>query len=199
MKMKIITNGLPIIICLVINLTAQGQTAKPADAMTQMLDYSRPGLNHAALGKIAGTWSFQDAKLAFVKGTLVRKAIFNGRFYSVEITGGKLPVPIADGQMKEENYQSLQTEGFDNPKMKYVTTSINNHIGSDIQFQTGTFDLVKNTFTYEWEDEVIKGQLTKNRRVLIIKDKQHYVEEYYEWQKGTFVKVRELDYTKTGD
>ena len=64
--------------------------------------------------------NFQDTKLAFVKGTLMRKAIFNSRFYSVEVTGGKLPVPIAGGQMKEENYQSFQMEGFDNVPQKIL-------------------------------------------------------------------------------
>jgi hypothetical protein len=48
--------------------------------MTKLLDYSRPGKEHAALGQLAGNWNFQDTKLAFVKGALVRKAIFNGRF-----------------------------------------------------------------------------------------------------------------------
>jgi hypothetical protein len=66
-----------------------------------MIDYSRPGTNHELLSKIAGNWSFQDAKLAFVKETLTRRPIYNGRFYSVEMIGGKHPVPVANGQMKE--------------------------------------------------------------------------------------------------
>jgi hypothetical protein len=111
------------------------------------------------------------------------------------MTGGKLPVPVADGRMKEEFYQSMQIEGFDNPKMKYVTTSINNHIGSDIQMQTGTFDPAKQAFTYEWENEPIPVQTNKNRRVLTIIDAGHYTEVFYELRNNEFVKVRELDYT----
>jgi hypothetical protein len=173
------------------------QAPKQPDTMTQLLDYSRPGTAHAQLGKLAGTWLFQDAKLAFVKGTLVRKPIYNGRFYSVEMTGGKLPVPVAEGKMKEDFYQSMQIEGFDNPKKKYISTSINNHIGSDIQMQTGTFDPAGQAFTYEWDDELIPGQAQKNRRILTIQDATHYKEEFYEMQGNAFVKVRELDYTKT--
>ncbi|MDB5146729.1 MAG: hypothetical protein JWQ57_749 [Mucilaginibacter sp.] len=182
----------------VIGLSAasMAQASKQTDTMDKLLDYSRPGQAHAALGKLAGTWSFQDAELAFVKGTLVRKPIYNGRFYSVEMTGGKLPVPVADGKMKEEFYQSIQIEGFDNPKMKYVTTSINNHIGSDIQIQTGTFDQAKQAFTYEWDDELIPGQTNKNRRVLTINDANHYTEVFYDLRNNEFVKVRELDYTR---
>jgi hypothetical protein len=172
------------------------QAPKQADTFTQLLDYSRPRAAHAELAKLAGTWSFQDVELAFVKGTLVRTPIYNGRFYSVEMTGGKLPVPVADGKMKEEFYQSMQIEGFDNPKKKYIATFINNHIGSDIQMQTGSFDPAKQAFTYEWDDELIPGQIKKNRRVLTIIDASHYKEEFYEMQDKEFVKVRELDYTK---
>ena len=101
----------------------------------KMLDFSRPGSNHVLLGNLSGTWKFQDAKLSFVKGTLIRKSIYNGRFYTVEIKGGKLQVPVKDGKMKEENYQGMQIEGYDNGKMKFVVASINNHIGSDIEMQ----------------------------------------------------------------
>ena len=79
-----------------VNFATYAQAPKQPDTMTQLLDYSRPGNAHAQLEKLAGTWLFQDAKLAFVKGTLARKVIYNGRFYSVEMTGGKLPVPVAD-------------------------------------------------------------------------------------------------------
>lgn len=187
---------LSFVLAMVLSVASMAQAGKQPDTMDKLLDYSRPGQAHAALGKLEGIWSFQDAKLAFVKGTLVRKQIYNGRFYSVEMTGGKLPVPVADGKMKEEFYQSMQIEGFDNPKMKYFTTSINNHIGSDIQMQTGNFDSAKQVFTYEWDDELIPGQTQKNRRILTINDANHYTEVFYELRNNEFVKVRELDYTR---
>lgn len=162
----------------------------------QLLDYSRPGKNHALIGKLAGTWNFQDAKLSFVKGTLTRTPIYDGRFYRVDILGGKLQVPVADGKMKEENYQGMQMEGFDNGTMKFTTTSINNHIGSDIEVQTGTYDSTTKSFTYESETELIAGKKTHNRRILKMIDNNHYSEDYYEDQNGTMVKVRTLNYTK---
>ncbi|MXV49463.1 DUF1579 domain-containing protein [Pedobacter sp. HMF7647] len=172
---------------------------KGNEQMNQMLDYSRPGNNHALLNQLVGTWNFQDAKLSFVKGTLVRKPIYDGRFYSVEITGGKLPLPIANGKMKEDNYKSMQIEGYDNTRMKFYTTSINNHIGSDIQMQIGDYDATKKEFTYDWDSELIKGQPKKNRRVVKILDSSHYVELYYEEQANQYIKVRELDYSKSGE
>ncbi|WP_114941758.1 DUF1579 family protein [Mucilaginibacter endophyticus] len=175
---------------------AIAQAAAQPDGMDKLLDYSRPGMAHFQLAKLAGSWAFQDAKLSFVKGVLVRKPIYNGRFYQVEMTGGKLPVPVADGKMKDEFYQSMQIEGFDNARGKYFTTAINNHIGSDIQMQTGSFDPATHTFTYEWDDELIPGQTGKNRRVLTINDPNHYTEVFYELRDGNFVRTRELDYTR---
>src|SRR3569833_1404599 len=132
-------------------------------AFNKMLSFSGPGRGHEALGRLAGTWAFQDAKLAFVKGTLTRKPMYEGRFYTVEITGGKLMIPVANGQMKEANYQGTQIEGFDNVKAVYTTVSVNNHIGSDIQMESGKFDTVSATFTYERDSELIPGSPVKNR------------------------------------
>jgi|GEM_PF-4403684 len=46
---------------------------KQDSTMEELLNYSRPGNNHTLLGQLAGSWNFKDAKLAFVKGTLIRK------------------------------------------------------------------------------------------------------------------------------
>lgn len=178
--------------------TKASSQQKQSEQITQMLDYSRPGKNHTLLGQLAGSWNFQDAKLPFVKGTLVRQPIYEGRFFSVEITGGKLQLPVSDGKMKEDNYKSLQIEGYDNPRMEFFTTSINNHIGSDIQYQIGVYDAKEQKLIYEWDSELIKGKSQKNRRVITIIDGNHYTETYFEQTSGQFVKVRELNYTKSG-
>jgi hypothetical protein len=115
----------------------------------------------------------------------------------VEITGGRLQVPVAEGRMQEENYQSQQLEGYDNAQMKFVTTSINNHIGSNIELQSGTYDAAAKVLTYEWESELIQGQPKRNRRELKIIDSNHYTEVYYEVQNGKAVQVRALEYTRS--
>jgi hypothetical protein len=167
------------------------------DTFKQMLDYSRPNKNHKLLASLTGTWTFQDKNLAFVKGSIVRKSIYDGRFFIVETIGGKLQSPIADGKMKEVNYQGMQIEGYDNVKMKFVSASISNHLGSDIDVQIGTYDSATKVFTYNSESEPAPGTKIKNRRVLKIEDKDHYTEEYYEEQNGIEAKVRELNYTRT--
>jgi hypothetical protein len=169
------------------------------DVMKQLLAFSAPGKQHLLLADLAGNWAFQDQKLAFDKGKIVRKQVYDGRFFIVEITGGKLQVPVGDGMMKEENYQSMQIEGYDNPKAKFVTMSINNHIGSDIEMQTGSYDAKTKVFTYDWDTELVPGVRTKNRRLLRILDKDHYTEEFFEIRNNSPVKVRELDYTRVSE
>lgn len=170
--------------------------AAKEETMRQLLDFSRPGSNHALLGSLVGTWNFQDAARPFVKGTVRRTPLYEGRFYTVATTGGKLQIPVADGKTKEENYQGMQLEGYDNGRRQFITMAINNHIGSDIASQVGTYDAARKAFTYEWESELIPGLKQKNKRVLRIIDPSHYAEDYYEIRNGTEVKVRELVYTK---
>lgn len=180
------------------SVSTYAQTSSKAknDTLTLMIELSRPNNNHQILEALSGNWQFQDARLSFVKGTLTRKPVYDGRFYEVNITGGVLQVPVADGKMKSDNYKSMQLEGYDNGQKLYVTTSVNNHIGSDIQFQTGTYDASSHSFTYYWESELLPGNKVYNKRNLKVVDATHYTEEYFEKRNGTFVKVRELDYTK---
>ncbi|HEY0272338.1 MAG TPA: DUF1579 family protein, partial [Chitinophaga sp.] len=109
--------------------------------------------------------------------------------------GGKLQLPVAAG-MKEDNYRSFQLEGYDNVRKTFVTISVNNHIGSDIQEQTGSYDAARKQLSYEWDSELLPGKKTRNRRIITMVDATHYPEEYDEFRHGSFEKVRQLDYTR---
>jgi hypothetical protein len=43
------------------------------DMMKQLFAFSAPGKQHLLLADLVGDWAFQDQKLAFVKGKIVRK------------------------------------------------------------------------------------------------------------------------------
>jgi hypothetical protein len=173
-----------------------GSKTSQEQELQQLLAFSRPASPHALLGKLVGTWHFQDVARSFVQGTLRRTPLYSGRFYQVDLTGGKLPLPVADGKMLEAPYQCQQLEGYDNGRRQFVTTSINNHIGSDIELQTGTYEAATQSFTYEWEDELVPGQKQRHRRVLRVLNATQYAEDYYDLQNGVATKVRELRYTK---
>ena len=187
---------LVLLVSLFVILPGVARSQQKNDTLTQLLDYSRPGEAHHRLAAIEGNWNFQDVKRAYVKGVLVRRAIFDGRFYSVEITGGKLPLPVANGMMKEDNYRSLQWEGYDNARKIYTATSINNHIGSEQQVQQGTYDSASHTFTYQWESALLPDYRLPNKRLVHLVDPNTYTEEYFEKRNQAWVKVRELRYTR---
>ncbi|NVM66877.1 hypothetical protein FHW88_005195 [Mucilaginibacter sp. SG538B] len=86
---------------------------------------------------------------------------------------------------------------IDNVRQKFVMTSINNHIESDIQFQTGTYDPTTQEFTFYGKSELIRGEVKKDKRILKIIDATHYSETYYEINDGKSEKVRELDFVAT--
>lgn len=198
MKKHIIESSLLTAILLVaIPAIAQEKIPGKKDTINQMLALSAPGQYHQLLHAITGNWHFQDAKLAFVNGSLSRSPLYEGRFFQVVITGGRLQIPVADGKTKDDNYRSLQLEGYDNVRMQFVTSSVNNHIGSDIQMQIGTYDSATHAFTYRWESELIPSQKIRNKRVLTITGANSYTEDYYEEKNGQYKKVRTLNYTRS--
>jgi Protein of unknown function (DUF1579) len=179
-----------ITLLITITLSAQNKTD------SSVLDYSRPGKYHRILADLAGEWTFKGRHLSGnpdhdsskvtleFNGSLVRKSFANGRFFIVELTGGKLQIPIQDGKMKEENAQSIETEGYDNVKKKFVLTFINNHIGSGIVFSEGGYDSTTRTIIYESEVELMPERKMKVRKHFIIHDNDHYTLKYYRERDG---------------
>lgn len=184
------------------NLSAKENT------FNQRLDYSRPGKYHQLLGNLTGTWNFNgrhfsghpdpDSNKVVMefRGSLLRKPFADGRFFIVELTGGKLQVPIQDGKMKEDNARNIETEGYDNVKNKFNITFINNHIGSSIIFSEGSYDSTANTIIFEWEDELVPGMKNKMYEYFIILNNNHYKLEYYRERDGKKIKATEINCTR---
>jgi hypothetical protein len=172
------------------------------------LDYSHPGKYHQILAELAGEWTFNTRRFSGnpnpdsnkvvneFSGNFVRKSFANGRFFIVELTGGKLQIPIQDGKMKEENVQDIEIEGYDNVKRKFVFTFINNHIGSGIIYSEGSYDSTTKTISYEYEVEPVPGRKLRFRKILILDNNDHYKVEYYNERNGTMVKINERSCTR---
>lgn len=185
------------LLCLLLPVSVFAQSKKDSTA----LDYSHPGKYHQILADLAGEWTFDGRHFSgnpnpdsnkVVKefnGSIVRRPFADGRFFIVELTGGKLPLPIQDGKMKDGNVQDLEIEGYDNVKRKFVFTFINNHIGSFIIYAEGSYDPTTKTISYEYEVEPVPGRKTKFRKLLIVQDKDHYKVEYYAERSGMMVKT----------
>lgn len=167
------------------------------------LDYSHPGKYHRLLAELIGEWTFQarrfsgnpnpDSNKVILEfsGSFVRKPFADGRFFFVELTGGKIELPVQDGKMKEGNVQDVETEGYDNVKKKFVFTFINNHIGSGIIYSEGNYDPTTKTISYEYEIEPVPGRKIKVRKLLIFQDNDHYKVEYYNERNSVMIKANE--------
>ena len=175
-----------------------------AEMSKQRMELSKPGENHKLLAMIAGTWNFTgrhfpvdpgpNKKPIEVKGSLVRKSLWDGRYFISESTGGKLKMPWSDG--KEVTYKDMTIEGYDNVKKRFVGAAIDNHWDTGIIPLEGSYDSATKTFIYNTEIETSPGIKRKMRRLVKILDNDHYTEEFYAEHNGHEVKVTEMRFTR---
>ena len=180
------------------------------DIVQQMFDYSRPGKYHQLLADLVGTWTFQgrrfpvnldSSKVKFeLFGSHTRKSFAEGRYFIVDMTMGdslhKQLIPVQDGKVKEVIGKGIAIEGYDNVKKKFVQASISNHIGSDIVYWEGTYDSTTKAITFNSEEEIIPGIKDKVRELFTIHNKDSYTIEYYNEEKGSYVKNAEVNFTR---
>src|SRR5438477_2637717 len=150
-----------------------------AEDMHKMMEMGKLNENHKMLGELAGTWSYTvkmwmdpSAPPQESKGTAVRKAIMDGRFFIGDFTG-KMEMPGPDGKKKEMTFTGKSIEGYDNVKQKFVSTWVDN-MGTGIMMLDGTYDPATKTFTYNSEVEMMPGMKTKVRETVKIVDKDHH-------------------------
>jgi hypothetical protein len=202
--MKILPVIKPFILFIMPVTIATSLPAQPKKDST-MLDYSHPGRYHQLLAGLVGEWNFKGKHFSghpnpdsnnVVRefgGRVVRRQVMNGRFFLVELTGGKSQIPVQDGKMIEDTVRDMTTEGYDNVKRKFVQAFINNHIGSCIVYYEGTYDPATNTIYYEAEIEALPGKKRKRYQHFIFHDNNHYTVEYYWERDGKKIKSNETD------
>ena len=194
---KLILFVLPITIA----TSLKAQSKKDSTA----LDYSHPGKYHQLLSALVGEWNFKGRQFSVhpnpdsnkvmreYGGRVMRRSIMNGRFFLVNLTGGKTEIPVEDGKMIEDTVRDMTTEGYDNVKRKFVQAFVNNHIGSFIVYWEGTYDPATNTIYYVTEVEGLPGVKRKRYQHFIIHDNNHYTVEYYWERDGKKIKSNETD------
>jgi uncharacterized protein DUF1579 len=171
--------------------------------MTQMMELGKPGENHKLLADLVGTWNYTvkmwmnpdpNAKPEESKGTAVRKAMMDGRFFVMDVTG-KMEMPQPDGKKKQMTFKGMGIDGYDNVKKKFVGAWIDN-MGTGVMMSEGDYDPASKTFTYTAEYEATPGMKQKIREVIKIVDKDHHNFEWYEDRGGQEVKTMEISYTR---
>jgi hypothetical protein len=183
--------------------TGQASAEDMQKMMTQMMELGKPGENHKLLADLAGNWTYTikmwmnpdpNAKPEESKGTAVRKSMFDGRFFLMDVTG-KMEMPQPDGKKKQMTFKGMGIDGYDNVKKKFVSSWIDS-MGTGIMLSEGDYDPATKTFTYTSEYEAIPGMKQKIREVIKIVDKDHHTFEWYEDRGGQEVKTMEIAYTR---
>jgi hypothetical protein len=183
--------------------SGQPSAADMQKMMAQMMELAKLNENHKLLADMAGTWTYNikmwmnpdpNAKPQESKGTAIRKPVFDGRYFVLEV-GGKMQMPGPDGKMKDMDFKGMSIEGYDNVKQKFVATWVDN-MGTGIEFSDGTYDPATKTFTYHLEMEPTPGMKTKIREVVKIVDNDHHTLEWYETRGGPEAKTMEINYTR---
>jgi hypothetical protein len=183
------------------NAPASAGQPSEAEMMKMMMELSKLNENHKLLGQLAGTWSFVT-KLWMdpskppqeSKGTGVRKAIMDGRFYIMDVSG-RLAFPGPDGKMMDMDFKGMSLEAYDNAKQKFVSTWVDN-MGTGIMMSEGTYDAASKTFTHTGEYLMAPGMKQKIRETVKIVDNDHHMMEWFEDRGGEQVKTMEIAYTR---
>ncbi len=172
-----------------------------ADMMKYMMEMSKLNENHKLLASMTGNWTYSlkmwmapSAPPSESKGTTVRKAMMDGRYFVSE-NSGKFQMPGADGKMKDMDFKGIATEGYDNAKKKFVSSWIDN-MGTGIVMSEGTYDPGTKTFTYTSEYDVMPGMKSKVRETIKIVDADHHTFEFYEDRGTGEAKTMEINYTR---
>ena len=178
--------------------------APSAEDMQKMMEMTKLNENHKLLTDSVGNWSYTvkmwmngdpSSKPDISKGTATRKAIMDGRFVVMDVTG-KMDMPGPDGKVQSMTFKGHGLEGYDNVKKKFVGTWMDN-MGTGIMMSQGDYDPSTKTFTYNSEVEMMPGMKTPIREVLKINDKDHMTFEWYENRRGQDVKTMEINYTRS--
>jgi hypothetical protein len=170
------------------------QTNSARDEATEI---TKTGENHKLLEQLVGHWTFRGkhfaANLEF-GGRMVRRPIWEGRYFQAETTGGKLVMPWSNG--REVAYQDITIEGYDNVKKKFVNAMVDNHFDTGILLFEGSYDPATRIISLANETEDSAGVKKKTWKLIRFVDENHYVEERYIEEKGSKVKLTELNYTR---
>lgn len=175
-----------------------------AEDMQKMMELSKLNENHKLLTDSVGSWSFivkmwmngdPSSKPDISKGTATRKAIMDGRFVVMDVTG-KMDMPGPDGKPMAMTFKGHGLEGYDNVKKKFVGTWMDN-MGTGIMMSEGDYDSATKTFTYNSEIQPMPGVKTAVRETLKLVDKDHMTLEWYENRGGQDVKTMEINYTRS--
>jgi hypothetical protein len=117
-----------------------------AQVKNEMAELSKTNANHILLAQVKGEWLF-TGKHTFAggkhkpiefAGSMTGKDLWDGRYFTTEVTGQDIPMPWSDGKLV--TLHEMMLLGYDNVKKKFVGSYINNEFETGIIPLEGTYD-----------------------------------------------------------
>ncbi|WP_158642869.1 DUF1579 family protein [Mucilaginibacter ginsenosidivorax] len=164
--------------------------------------------NHQLLTSITGSWIF-TGKHTFAgskhkpiefAGSMVRKALWDNRYFTSEVTGQDIPMPWSNGKLV--TLHEMTTEGYDNVKGKFISAYINNEFETGIILLEGSYDPGTKIITYDGETlspprgDAPAGAMRKFHVLLKFINDSHYTLEWHESIGGKELFDTVLNFTR---
>jgi hypothetical protein len=182
-------------ICSTLLLTVFTTSISFAQDKNEIAELSKTNANHVLLARVKGEWSFAGKHtfagghkpIAFT-GSMTGKDLWDGRYFTTEVTGQDIPMPWSDRKLVTLHETMLL--GYDNVKKKFVASYINNEFETGIISLEGVYAPTKKIITYDGEtlspnrQNLPPGAMRKFHALLKFIDSDHYELEWHESVDG---------------
>lgn len=172
-------------------------SATPAKATTPTPRAETPDplrvQQHEFLRKLAGVWEGQAHILSGDDQNI------QGVFGCVNtITFGRYLTCSFSGKLMGENFQAVQTWGYNTAKGQYETTWIDNN-STAIAFNTGTCNDAGTVFTISGTTEDANGQSVTQKTITSVLDNDHFTLELFNVQDGKDTAVMTVSFSRSSE
>ena len=163
----------------------------PEDLIKVLTEVGKPGLEHAKLLPLAGSWTYTckfwldpDKPALESTGTIERRWVLGGRFLEEKVVGTNF-----DGT---PGFEGLGLIGYDNGRRKFTTTWLCS-MGTGACTGLGVVDSSGTAFTFETESYCpIQKKIVKGREEVRIETPDRIVVESFHLENGKERKMMEL-------
>lgn len=172
-------------------------SATPAKAATPAPRAETPDplrvQQHEFLRKLAGVWEGQAHILTGDDQNI------QGVFGCVNsVTFGRYLTCSFSGKLMGENFQAVQTWGYNTAKGQYETTWIDNN-STAIAFNTGTCNDAGTVFTISGATEDASGQSVTQKTITTVLDNDHFTLELFNVQDGKDTAVMTVSFARSSE
>lgn len=172
----------------------EGQQQPNMDMMMKKWqEYMTPGEFHKWLEKNNGTWDLETTMWMDPSQPPTKS---KGTCENTMIMGGRYQQSMNKGDFNGMPFEGISTVGYDNAKMKFVSTWIDN-MGTGITYMEGTFNKEKNMLEFSGMCmNPMVGKDMKVRETFHIIDDNTQMMEWYETRDGKEMKTMEIKFTR---